>query len=338
MAKMFYTLDEAAEKLGKSPDEVRAMADDGQLKIFRDGDKLMFKRDEVDTQAGGTARISIGGDQVDLRSASRSGSGADTRAATGISVFDSGEIRAADSMAQTQATSSVRVKDEDLALESVGSGSGLLDLTRETDDTSLGAELLDEIYPGNKSATDSEMKMDTAAIGSTGIFDTGSRPQEASAASGFGTSASSFSSGSGAASGTATPNFNSGELAFDSGVSAKGSATEEAISGRSGSAAAFSAGASSSPSSLQMSAQMGSPEESDPAGSLLTTLGLAIPVILVSLGILAVIPAMHGQVGKMGDALGKGNYPLIIFGAGLVLSVIMAVVGMLVGRSQANRA
>jgi hypothetical protein len=33
-------------------------------------------------------------------------------------------------------------------IESVGSGSGLLDLTRESDDTSLGAELLDEIAPG----------------------------------------------------------------------------------------------------------------------------------------------------------------------------------------------
>ena len=30
----------------------------------------------------------------------------------------------------------------------MGSGSGLLDLTRESDDTSLGAELLDEIAPG----------------------------------------------------------------------------------------------------------------------------------------------------------------------------------------------
>lgn len=37
---------------------------------------------------------------------------------------------------------------EQMNIESVGSGSGLLDLTRESDDTSLGAELLDEIAPG----------------------------------------------------------------------------------------------------------------------------------------------------------------------------------------------
>jgi hypothetical protein len=37
---------------------------------------------------------------------------------------------------------------DQVSLEGVGSGSGLLDLTRESDDTSLGAELLDEIAPG----------------------------------------------------------------------------------------------------------------------------------------------------------------------------------------------
>jgi hypothetical protein len=36
---------------------------------------------------------------------------------------------------------------DQLNLDGVGSGSALLDLTRESDDTSLGAELLDEIAP-----------------------------------------------------------------------------------------------------------------------------------------------------------------------------------------------
>ena len=35
-------------------------------------------------------------------------------------------------------------------LEAIGSGSGLLDLTRESDDTSLGAELLEEVYSGEE--------------------------------------------------------------------------------------------------------------------------------------------------------------------------------------------
>jgi hypothetical protein len=48
-------------------------------------------------------------------------------------------------MAQTAIGSGIQ---DQINLEGVGSGSGLLDLTRESDDTSLGAELLDEISPG----------------------------------------------------------------------------------------------------------------------------------------------------------------------------------------------
>ncbi len=100
--------------------------------------------------------------------------GNDARQATGISVFDAGEVDEADPMAQTIITEAGIGADDDLALESVGSGSGLLDLTRESDDTSLGAELLDEIYPTGTAAGDtaSGSQMDTAA-GSSGVFDGG---------------------------------------------------------------------------------------------------------------------------------------------------------------------
>jgi hypothetical protein len=55
-------------------------------------------------------------------------------------------------MAQT-AISGGSMQDQ-ISLEGTGSGSGLLDLTRESDDTSLGAELLDEIAPtGTKRGT-----------------------------------------------------------------------------------------------------------------------------------------------------------------------------------------
>ena len=47
-------------------------------------------------------------------------------------------------MAQTAINAGI---GDQVNLEGVGSGSGLLDLTRESDDTSLGAELLDEISP-----------------------------------------------------------------------------------------------------------------------------------------------------------------------------------------------
>jgi hypothetical protein len=69
----------------------------------------------------------------------------------GISVFDDDELDiASDPMGETRIASGV----EDL--EPVGSGSGLLDLTQEKDDTSLGAELLDVISPTEAGETETE--------------------------------------------------------------------------------------------------------------------------------------------------------------------------------------
>ena len=56
-------------------------------------------------------------------------------------------VKVADPSAQTNIASNI---PDQVNLESVGSGSGLLDLTRESDDTSLGAELLDEIAPAER--------------------------------------------------------------------------------------------------------------------------------------------------------------------------------------------
>ena len=62
----------------------------------------------------------------------------------GGSIFETGdfEMDSADAMAQTQVPSTL---EDQIAIEGVGSGSGLLDLTRESDDTSLGAEILEHI-------------------------------------------------------------------------------------------------------------------------------------------------------------------------------------------------
>lgn len=178
MAKMFYTLEEAASKLGVSEDEIKNMASAGKVQQFRDRDRLMFKRDQIDSLAGsaedsdaGIPALSSGDtDAIDLSSSgvSEPPRREDPRAATGISVFDAGEIDAADPMAQTQVTDGMSMGDDDLALDSVGSGSGLLDLTRESDDTSLGAELLDEIYPGGE-ASDAALAEPT----SSGVLDGG---------------------------------------------------------------------------------------------------------------------------------------------------------------------
>jgi len=66
------------------------------------------------------------------------------RAGAGINVFGSDDnLEHVDPMAQTAITGGIR---DQIDLQAVGSGSGLLDLTRESDDTSLGA-VLDEITP-----------------------------------------------------------------------------------------------------------------------------------------------------------------------------------------------
>lgn len=68
----------------------------------------------------------------------------------GISVFDDDDLEiAADPRAKTLMTGA----DEHLGLDGSGGGSGLLDLTRESDDTSLGAELLDGIDTGGEAET-----------------------------------------------------------------------------------------------------------------------------------------------------------------------------------------
>jgi len=192
MAKMFYTVDEAAARLGKSPEDVQAMATSGQLQEFRADGKLMLKKDQVDLLAGGdddeigladsgAGNISLAdsgddlgagtapdddefiplADSGDLEpislSSSGSGPGLDVgggarKGETGISIFDPDETEEADAAAQTQITSGPDLGEFATSggsgFDSGASGSGLLDLTREGDDTSLGADLMDDVYAG----------------------------------------------------------------------------------------------------------------------------------------------------------------------------------------------
>lgn len=76
----------------------------------------------------------------------------------GVDVFQNDEVERVDPAAQTAISPGI----SEMGGEGVGSGSGLLDLTRESDDTSLGAELLDEIAPGG-TATGRRVVGDTAS-------------------------------------------------------------------------------------------------------------------------------------------------------------------------------
>ena len=124
--------------------------------------------------AGDVLGGSFGGVPSPGRPGSSSGNLTGSRAGgSGINVL--GDSHApADPMAQT-AISGGGMADQ-ISLEGTGSGSGLLDLTRESDDTSLGAELLDEIAPGGskrgtKAGTGAQGRSGSAAA-QTGAGDT----------------------------------------------------------------------------------------------------------------------------------------------------------------------
>ncbi len=180
MGKQFYSLDEVCEMLGKTPDSIRKLVREGTLREFRDAGKIFFKAEDIEQVAPGTT-TSGAEDEVLLEAADEPATPPGSPpppsdgtsviglapveedepdkkedtviTASGIGVFDDDELEIdADPMAATQITDAPI--DDQVALEGTGSGSGLLDLTRESDDTSLGAELLDEIYPGDEAAAE----------------------------------------------------------------------------------------------------------------------------------------------------------------------------------------
>jgi hypothetical protein len=200
MAKMFYSAKEAAERLGRSEEELKALVRDGKLREFRDAGSVNYKVGDVDgllakasAKSAKPVPAAVGGSQsgeivlepVEDSSVELAPSGSDvvslegvdaedtatgarvTKKAkegsavpsVGVNVFDDDELdEHVDPLAQT-AVSDVA----GLGLDGVGSGSGILDLTRESDDTSLGAELLEEIYTGEEG--EAEGKEEAAEMG-----------------------------------------------------------------------------------------------------------------------------------------------------------------------------
>jgi hypothetical protein len=207
MAKSYYSLDEAREKLDMTETQIKELVRAGKLREFRDAGKVNYRVDDVeklasntqsqapaagdsaesgsgelvlepadetgidlaasatsiDLEASGTDVISLAETDLDSTATGADDTTKDKKEDTvitsvGVSVFedDEAEVSEADPVAETV------VSEGGLGIEGVGSGSGLLDLTRESDDTSLGAELLDEIYPGEGGET-SEMGEDTRA-------------------------------------------------------------------------------------------------------------------------------------------------------------------------------
>ncbi len=171
MAKVYYTDVEAAAKLNISMNELANYVRDGKLRSFQDGLKKMFKVEDVDKLAGaGEVELAPADSGISLSEADKprpTGKEDTVITAEGISIFDDEdlEIEAADPMAKTQIAPTL---DEQVSIEGVGSGSGLLDLTRESDDTSLG-EVLEHIDEPTSAAVGSSLEGEEAGTAAVGV-------------------------------------------------------------------------------------------------------------------------------------------------------------------------
>ena len=201
MAGMFYSLEEVAEKLNKTEEEVKDIVRSGRLREFRDGPNLLFKVDEVEALVAEQGAVEqkevpdaeeqeVGEDEISLApemeesAAERIGLSDDTIAVGDDDTILTGDEAekpageetsvlgdtdrdldlAADTMGETQleaekglgsapgqipldssSEASLEAIEDDVNLDTFGSGSGLLDLSLQADDTSLGG-ILDEIY------------------------------------------------------------------------------------------------------------------------------------------------------------------------------------------------
>lgn len=207
MAKMFYTAEEAAQKLGKTVEEIMAMASSGEIQAFKQENQDMFRVEQVDMladddevgdvdleialedsgeadplglsgsaaavdPAGDSGGIDLGGADIGLEDSAAPNADDSFLAGTGVSAFEGG----------SNAASGDDLLDDDLSLETVGSGSGLLDLTRESDDTSLGAELIEEVYSSDESGAPASASGLFEAVGDGGGMDDLSAPAAAMAA------------------------------------------------------------------------------------------------------------------------------------------------------------
>ncbi|MCD6364712.1 MAG: hypothetical protein J7M14_02430 [Planctomycetes bacterium] len=138
MSKMYYSEEEAAAKLGVTIEGLADFIREGSLRLFKDGERNMYMASEVDALAPQeeVAEFELAPAEEPTEAAEAPSQGEPALTSEGISIFDDEdlEIESADPMAKTQVAPSI---DEQIAPDS--GGSGLLDLTQESDDTSLGA-------------------------------------------------------------------------------------------------------------------------------------------------------------------------------------------------------
>ena len=190
MAGMFYSVEEAIEKLNMTEEQLKELVRGGKLREFRDGSNVLFKVDEVEALMPDTTVTASKGIPAALEEETDNDvvplvpetaepetavpettepetavpettedtapgdeltNGDTVIAEQGINVLGEtdGDYQAIDdTKAETKGTTaeaSLEEIEEDVNLDTFGSGSGLLDLSLQADDTSLGG-ILDEIY------------------------------------------------------------------------------------------------------------------------------------------------------------------------------------------------
>ena len=121
MAKMFYSLEETAQQLGISIDQVKSLGANGDLQVFRDRDKMMFKRDQVDSLAeerGDTQAVSGDSDSVILLE--DTGGSGDDGGSEGLAGLGESSVLGGSGIAMGD-----DVKEESGVLADSGEGSGV---------------------------------------------------------------------------------------------------------------------------------------------------------------------------------------------------------------------
>jgi hypothetical protein len=214
--KSFYTLEETAKRLGWNVDKVNQTADSGKLTRVQHEGQAKFRVEEVeilamkgdsggsgagfglldDSAAGGAIGLADSGPGMSSPS-SKSGSSSKPS-----SLLDDSVLGLADSTPKGTKSmgGGIDLNDQtgisalsgrgkgdgrgddgvEIGLETVGSGSGLLDLTRESEETALGAELMEQVYSGEGDSVPSGSVLldvvssdstlgSSAPIGSTGM-------------------------------------------------------------------------------------------------------------------------------------------------------------------------
>lgn len=184
MATNFYSLEEAAAKLGKTVGELEEMVKKGAFQEFKEGNRLVLSRKQVDQAA------SSGDDMIPLADSgelsldpkggsSAAGTASGTKEKSGISIFEADELEEADANAQTQITQTAA----GTALgDPNASGSGLLGLTREADDTSIGGGILEDVYGDKGGSGDGTKAPESAGAPGGDLFEQSAVPSDVSAA------------------------------------------------------------------------------------------------------------------------------------------------------------